>query len=79
MKRIKQIIEALRVFHEKPIEEIKGAWNRISDGIEKAVLEQRVNDDDINPNDWKIISSVVRAFVGAAEDMEKPAKDEVKA
>ena len=74
MKRIKQIVEALRVFHDSPIQELRETWNRVSNGLMMAAEDGRLGDDDIDPNDWKIITSVVRTFVSIAEDMEKPAK-----
>lgn len=76
MKRIKQIIEALRVLSRTPSKTIAAAvssvmidaTNRAIEGGAGATDEQRA-----------LIDNILAAVVVFAEDMEKPAKDEVKA
>lgn len=65
MKRIKQIIEALKVIHDTPSSAIHEAFCRVLSDVGNG----RATKEDLS-----VISKVVYAVVGLAEEMERPAK-----
>ena len=73
MKRIKQIIEALKVLSRTPSTTIASAWMTIQHNLKEDVSTPRMDEHIM------LINKVVGAVVGIAEDMEKPAKAEGEA
>lgn len=72
MKRIKQIVEALRFLSREPSRTIDQAWMTIQLNIKDDARSPRM-EEHIN-----LVNRIIGAVVSIAEDMEKPAKDEVK-
>lgn len=70
MKRIKQIIEALKVLSRTPSTTIASAWMTIQHNLKAEAITPRIEEHIM------LINKIVGAVVGIAEDMEKPAKGE---
>ena len=76
MKRIKQIIEALRVLSRTPSKAIAQAVaNVMIDATNMAISGNAGASDE----DRNLVSNILAAVVTVAEDMEKPAKAEGEA
>jgi hypothetical protein len=76
MKRIKQIIEALKVIGMQPGGTIGRAYTRIASDAEARDEE----DMESTPDERILIGNIIDAVVAIAEDMEKPkAESESKA
>lgn len=73
MKRIKQIIEALKVLSRTPSTTIAGAWMTIQHNLKTEATSPRVEECQM------LIHKIIGAVVAIAEDMEKPAKAEGEA
>jgi hypothetical protein len=70
MKRIKQIIEALKVLSRTPSKTIMDAWCSINEfAVSPSASQPSVEA-------VTLINNIIEAVVGVAEDMEKPAKAE---
>lgn len=67
MKRIKDIITALKTLSRVPSVSIRAAWERV------------YKNQDVTGDDIALIGGIVAAVCGIAEDMEKPAKAEGEA
>lgn len=68
MKRLKQLIEAMRLLSDdQPSARIREAWTEFS-----------ASADGADDRDREILARLIEAVASVAEDMEKPAKDEVK-
>jgi hypothetical protein len=73
MRRIKQIIEALRVITSTPSEKIASAWMTIQHNIKEDASTPRIMEHVM------LVNKIIGAVVGLAEEMERPAKaEEVK-
>lgn len=71
MKRIKQIIEALKVISETPSKTIAGAVMRVmADAHSNTGTTHTASNEDRT-----LVSKILSAVFAIAEDMEKPAKD----
>lgn len=66
MKRIKDIIKAYIITRRSPSAAIREAWN---------VVKSRAPGGPST----ELIDDMIEAIIAEAEDLEKPAKDEVKA
>lgn len=71
MKRIKQIIEALKITSRIPSAAIRKAAD---DVLKCAGGDGRNNSDVASDSNWLLVSNLMDAVVALAEDMEKAAK-----
>lgn len=70
MKRIKQIIEAVKVLRDDPpAMVIRDACEHI-----ETYLSNAMGDGSLQESDVELMTRIMRAVADAAEDMEKPAK-----
>lgn len=73
MKRIKQIIEALKVLNKTPSKVIRKAIGSVLiDATNRAIEEQAGATDE----ERQLIENILNAVLVLAEDMEKPVKAE---
>lgn len=67
MKRIKQIIEALKVLSRTPSAVINDAWEKIRNAVEPGATP-------FTDEQMTLVDNIMSAVVGLAQEMEKPAK-----
>lgn len=67
MKRIKQIIEALRVLSHTPSAVINDAWEKVRNAVEPGAT-------DFTEQQMTLVDNIMSAVVGVAQEMERPAK-----
>lgn len=75
MKRIKDIITAAKTLGLDPVTLLKDLINHLDNMLDGTDVDM----DESDKVRARILHQVMDAVVGIAEDMEKPAKDEVKA
>lgn len=78
MKRIKQIIEALKVLSRTPSKTISKAVKEVMSAA-RAKVESEGIDAYASEEDLLLVGNLLDAVVAIAEDMEKPAKAEGEA
>lgn len=69
MKRIKQIIEALKVLSRTPSAVINDAWEKIRSAVEPGATP--FTDEQLT-----LVDNIMSAVFGLAQEMERPAKAE---
>jgi hypothetical protein len=70
MKRIKQIIEALKTLRtDRPSDVIDESWSNIKEYIDNALGDGKLQDSDVD-----LIGRLIDAVIDLAKDMERPAK-----
>lgn len=78
MKRIKQIIEALKVLSRTPSKTIAKAVKEVM-AAARAKVESEGVDAYASEEDLLLVGNLLAAVVAIAEDMEKPARAEGEA
>ncbi len=75
MKRIKQIIEALKVLSRTPSSTIRKA----ADEVLKVAGRDGRGSEEASDESWHLVKIILDAVIGLAEEMERPAKTDSEA
>lgn len=75
MKRIKQIIEALKVLSRTPSSTIRKA----ADEVLKVAGGDGRGSEEASDESWHLVKNILDAVIGLAEEMERPAKTDSEA